>query len=145
MIARSAQILVLILASMSVFGCSPQQPPQRANPLSLLQMIPAADQNKYDAIHDMKSWRNPYLIVRTDGVALYDSADSAEILLKPDELLPALAKLPGSNWPYGRVVAATETNSRASDQDGIAIRRNKGIIGGMLQGAHIVIKWVPSS
>ena len=93
----------------------------------------------------MRSWRNPYLIVRTDGVALYDSADSAEILLSPDKLLPALAKLPTSSWPYGRVVAATDGGSRASDQDRIAIRRNKGIIGGMLQGAQIVIKWVPSS
>jgi hypothetical protein len=60
-------------------------------------------------------------------------------------LLPALAKLPASNWPYGRVVAATETNSRNSDQDAVAIRRNKGIIGGMLQGAHIAVKWVPAT
>ena len=37
-----------------------------------------------------------------------DVADSAEIRLKPSELLPALAALPASNWPYGRVVAATE-------------------------------------
>jgi len=93
----------------------------------------------------MKTWRNPYLIVRTDGVVLYDVADNAEIRLKPDELLPALAKLPASNWPYGRVVAATETNIRNSDQDAVAIRRNKGIIGGMLQGAHIAVKWVPAT
>ena len=43
-----------------------------------------------------------------DGVALLDAADNAEIILKPDELLPALAALPASNWPYGRVVAAAE-------------------------------------
>jgi hypothetical protein len=93
----------------------------------------------------MKTWRNPYLIVRTDGVALYDTADSAEIILKPDELLPALAKLPSSEWPYGRVVAAAENSSRRSEQDGVAIRRNKGIVGGLLQGAHIAVKWVPST
>jgi len=93
----------------------------------------------------MKTWRNPYLIVRTDGVALYDTADSAEIILKPDELLPALAKLPSSEWPYGRVVAAAENSARTSEQDGVAIRRNKGIVGGLLQGAHIAVKWVPST
>ena len=93
----------------------------------------------------MKTWRNPYLIVRTDGVALYDTADSAEIILKPDELLPALAKLPSSEWPYGRVVAAAENAARSSEQDGVAIRRNKGIVGGLLQGAHIAVKWVPST
>ena len=76
--------------------------------------------------------------------ALLDAADSAEIRLKPAELLPALAALPASNWPYGRVVAATE-NAKASQQDQVEIRRNRGIVGGMLQGAHVAIKWVPSS
>lgn len=93
----------------------------------------------------MKKWRNPYLIVRADGVALFDVADSAEIILKTDELLPALAKLPASNWPYGRVVAAAENESRASEEDGVAIRRNKGIVGGLLQGAHIAVRWVPGT
>lgn len=93
----------------------------------------------------MKNWRNPYLIVRPDGVALLDVADSAEIVLKPDELLPALAKLPVSNWPYGRVVAATENGVIGSDQDRVAIRRNKGLVGGLLEGAHIAVTWVPSA
>jgi hypothetical protein len=93
----------------------------------------------------MKNWRNPYLIVRADGVALFDAADSAEIILKTDELLPTLAKLPPANWPYGRVVAAAEAGIARSEQDKIAIRRNKGIVGGLLQGAHIVVDWVPSA
>lgn len=95
-------------------------------------------------MRDMKNWRNPYLIVRTDGVALLDVADNAEIRLKPAELLPALAALPASNWPYGRVVAATE-NTGASEQERVEIRRNRGIVGGMLEGAHVAIKWVPSA
>jgi hypothetical protein len=126
-------------------ACSQQQTPSAPAPQTILQAIPAASSTQYDQVRDMKTWRNPYLIVRTDGVALYDVADNAEIRLKPDELLPALAKLPASNWPYGRVVAATETNNRNSDQDAVAIRRNKGIIGGMLEGAHIAVKWVPAT
>jgi len=93
----------------------------------------------------MKNWRNPYLIVRPDGIALFDVADSAEIILKPDELLPALAKLPASNWPYGRVVAAAESSGATSEQDRIGIRRNKGILGGILENAHITVNWVPSA
>jgi len=93
----------------------------------------------------MKTWRNPYLIIRTDGVALLDSGDNAEIILKDEEVLGALARLPVSDWPYGRVVAAAENGVRASEQDGVAIRRNKGIVGGMLQGAHVVVKWVPAT
>lgn len=93
----------------------------------------------------MKNWRNPYLIVRADGVAILDSSDNAEIRLKTDDLLGALAHLPASDWPYGRVVAAAENGVRASEQDGVAIRRNKGIVGGMLEGAHVAVKWVPGA
>jgi hypothetical protein len=92
----------------------------------------------------MKQWRNPYLIVRADGVALYDSADNVEVMLKPEDLLAGLSRLPASYWPYGRVVAAQENAARASEQDGVAIRRNKGIIGGELQQAHIAVRWVPT-
>jgi hypothetical protein len=135
---------LILLASAALAGCSQQPAAKAPDPQAILQAIPAADSAQYERIHDMKTWRNPYLIVRTDGVALLDTADSAEIILKPDELLPALANLPASNWPYGRVVAATESGPRRSDQDGIAIRRNKGIVGGMLEGAHIAVKWVPA-
>ena len=140
-------VLLLSLSVLSLAaGCSAK--PEAAatpDPSAVLQALPPADPAKYERIHDMKNWRNPYLLIRTDGVALLDTADSAEILLKPDELLPALAKLPASNWPYGRVVAAAENGVRASEKDGVAIRRNKGIVGGILQGAHITVEWIPSA
>ena len=126
-------------------ACSQQNAAKLPAPEVVLQAIPAADFAQFERIHDMKTWRNPYLIVRPDGVALLDAADSAEIMLKPAELLPALAALPASNWPYGRVVAAAENSAKASEQDSVAIRRNKGIVGGILQSAHIAIKWVPSA
>lgn len=140
-----ARFAILIAITASLFACSEQKAPPAPDPQTILQAIPAANSTEYDHIRDMKTWRNPYLIVRSDGVALYDVADNAEIRLKPDELLPALAKLPASNWPYGRVVAAAETTTRNSDQDAAAIRRNKGIIGGVLEGAHIAVKWVPAA
>lgn len=141
-----ARLALALLVSMATVACTQEQSAQAPDPQTILQSIPAADSAQFEPIRDMKTWRNPYLIVRVDGVALYDSADSAEIMLKTDELLPALAKLPSSNWPYGRVVAAAvENNARASEQDGIAVRRNKGIVGGILEGAHIAIKWVPGT
>jgi len=137
--------MLLLCLSASAVSCSQQTAPKPPDPESVLQAIAPADAAQYEHIQDMKKWRNPYLIVRADGVALYDSADSAEIILKPEELLPALARLPASNWPYGRVVAAAETGVRATEQDGVDIRRNKGIVGGLLEGAHIAIKWVPAA
>lgn len=139
------RLSLILLSGISLVACSQQNAAQPPAPEVVLQAIPAADSAQIERIRDMKTWRNPYLIVRPDGVALLDAADSAEIRLKPAELLPALAALPASNWPYGRVVAAAENSARSSDQDGVAIRRNKGIVGGILQDAHVAIKWVPSS
>ncbi len=144
MIGLRAPLAITMLAVAVLVACTQQETPP-PDPQTILQAIPAADSAQYEKIRDMKTWRNPYLIVRAEGVVLYDSADNAEIQLKTDELLPALAKLPASNWPYGRVVAAAEPDTRTSDQNAIAIRRNKGIIGGMLEGAHIAVKWVPSA
>jgi hypothetical protein len=148
-ITRHARFASMVLAGAALVGCSQERgaetPDPQTIPQTILQAIPAADSAKYEHIRDMKKWQNPYLIVRTDGVTLYDSADSAEILLKTDELLPALAKLPASNWPYGRVVAAAESGTGSSETERIALRRNKGIVGGMLEGAHIVVTWVPSA
>jgi len=140
----SLRALCVVILAMILAGCTKQPEQHAPDPQAILQAIPAPDSAKYQGVRDMKNWRNPYLIVRADGVALFDVADSAEIVLKPNELLPELAKLPASNWPYGRVVAATE-NTRGSEQDAVAIRKNKGILGGLLQGAHIEVKWVPAT
>ncbi len=133
-----------LLFSAALVACS-SKAASAPDPAALLQAIPPADQAKYAQIQDMKAWRNPYLIIRSDGVTLFDAADSAEILIKPDDVLTVLSRLPASYWPYGRVVAATENSARTSKQDGVAIRRNKGIVGGMLEGAHIAVKWVPAT
>ncbi len=130
---------------MTLAACSHEGAAKAPDPVAELQAIPAADSAKVGNIKDMKNWRNPYLIVRADGVALLDVEDSAEIILKPGELLTALAKLPPSEWPYGRVVAATETGANPSEQDKVAIRKNKGIVGGLLESAHIAVTWVPSA
>jgi len=66
------------------------------------------------------------------------------MMLKPEELLPRLARLAAPNWPYGRVVALA-VDKKSSENDGVATRRTKGIIGGMLHSANIAIKWVPSA
>lgn len=143
-ITRRAWTATFLLTTSILAGCTQQSTVQSPDPQAVLQAIPAADSTQYDRIRDMKKWRNPYLIVRSDGVALLDTADSAEIILRPEEVLPALAKLPHSSWPYGRVVAAAESAAKNSEQDGVALRKNKGIMGGILEGAHIAVKWVPA-
>jgi hypothetical protein len=135
---------VILMAGVFATGCSRQQSASNAaDPSAVLRTIPPADPSQYDRIENMRQWRNPYVIIRADDVALLDAADSAEIILKPEEVLPALARLAPSNWPYGRVVAAAEPDVGADEKAGIAMRRNKGIVGGMLESAHVAVKWVP--
>jgi hypothetical protein len=145
LVVRAVAGLLCASILFSMAACSPQSAaPAAPDPSTVLQAIPAADATQYKRVRDMKGWRNPYLIVRADGVAILDASANAEVRLKTDELLGALARLPASDWPYGRVVAAAEDGG-AAKQEAVAIRRNKGIVGGMLNGAHVVVKWVPAS
>jgi hypothetical protein len=140
--ARTLSVLILILG-LSLLACAPQQKAPAPDPAAVLQSLPVADPGKYEHI-EMPRWRNPYLILRADGVALLDPGDNAEIQLKPNEMLSALADLPASAWPYGRVVAIAPNPVTRSEQEGVSIRRNKGIVGGILESAHVAINWAPS-
>jgi hypothetical protein len=140
-----ARWLCFLVLSSSLLACAPQQKAPAPDPTALLQSVPAADPAKYEHIADMRKWRNPYMILRADGVAYFDTADSAEIHLKPGEILAMLARLPASAWPYGRVVAISENAVKGTEQDAVAMRRMKGIVGGILEGAHVTVDWVPSA
>lgn len=136
------RLAICLSLALALSSCSQRSGPKKPSPEAILQAIPAADPAKYEHMQDTKNWRNPYLIIRSDGVALYDTADNAEIILKPEEVIGALSQLPRSNWPYGRVVAVAEVTA-APEQDGVAIRRNKGLVGGLLEESHVAIRWVP--
>lgn len=140
-----ARLVPVVIFCVSLLACSSQNKALAPDPVASLQSVPPADSGKYERIADMRNWRNPYLVVGADGLALLDPSNSAEIVLKPDELLAALARLPASAWPYGRVVAVSEGGPRGSEPDNVAIRRNKGIVGGILAGAHVAVDWIPSA
>lgn len=130
-------------------SCSaPPKGPDRALQTSAaarLQAIPAANPGKYRRVGDMRGWRNPYLIISKDGVGLLDAENNEERILKPEEVPDALAHLPASAWPYGRVVAVQENAVVGPQQDKIEIRRNRALLAGTLESLHVVINWVPSS
>jgi hypothetical protein len=113
----------------------------------MLQAIAAADAAKYPSLQETRHWGNPYLIIRLDGVGLLtDVTANEEQILKPEEVLNALAKLPAAAWPYGRAVAIlVDEKPAASEPDKIALRRSRGIVAGDLEGAHVAIRWIPTS
>jgi hypothetical protein len=140
------QLICVVAASVALAACSTQaNPPQAPDVVALLQSIPSADQAKYKDSLEKKSWRNPYVVVRGDGVRLLTGVTAnEEQILKSDELLDALARLPTSAWPYGRVAAVlVQEPSRDSEQEKVNLRRNRGTVAGELQRAHVEIAWMP--
>jgi len=133
------------LASCAKPPRTPEEVAAATSPEVRIQQIPPADPQKYAGMRDFKNWRNPYLIIKPEGVALLDVANHEEHLLKTEELPETLAGLPPSAWPYGRVVVVTDQALLASAQDSVLIRKNRGIVAGTLESMHILINWVPSA
>lgn len=92
----------------------------------------------------MKAWRNPYLVVRVDGVGLLDVSNNEQQIVDPDKLSAAMAKLPASAWPYGRVVAIQEISAASTDEDKAKLRKNRALVAGTLESMQVLIDWVPS-
>lgn len=138
---RTAPLLIVASILASCSG-APTAPAPQPSPEARIQAIPAADPGKYSHAPNYKTWRNPYLIIRSDGVALLDIPNNEEHILKPDELAEALARLPLSAWPYGRVVAVGENAVRAPGDD-VLIRKNRGIVLGTLESMHVLVSIAP--
>jgi hypothetical protein len=94
---------------------------------------------------DMRTWRNPYLVVRVDGVGLLDATNNEQQIVNPDKLLEELAKLPASAWPYGRVIAIQEIGTTGSEEDKTKLRKNRALVAGALESVRALINWVPSA
>ena len=135
---------VVVLASCSAPE-SPDPAALEASAAARILAIPPATPEKYRGMVDMKGWRNPYLIIRADGVALLDPDNHLERILKPGELTQALGNLPPTAWPYGRVVAVTENGVRGSADDSVKIRQNRALVAGTLESMHVLINWIPSA
>src|SRR5579862_1164263 len=139
-------ILALTVAGMVLAGCE-QKTAAQPDAATRLQSVAAADPTKYPALEQGKHWSNPYLVIRPGQVGLLtDVTANEERLLKPTEVLNVLAQLPAAAWPYGRAVAILVDEKQASsEQDKVALRRNRGIVEGELREANIAIRWIPSS
>ena len=132
-----------LMMSLALPACSRPNAPAPPDAATLLQAIPAADPAMSSLLPN-KHWGNPYLVIRADAVGLLTSVTAnEEQILKPEEVLNALARLPTSAWPYGRAVAIlVDEKPSASEADKIAIRRSRGIVAGDLEGARVAINWI---
>lgn len=93
---------------------------------SLQNRIPKPDPKKYRSVQDAKDWKNPYLIVRPDGIEILGITPVGRSI--PVQSVPrALERLPDSAWPYGLVVAVQDIGilSEKADPARIEVKRTK--------------------
>jgi len=138
---------LILLASFSLASCEHEKAQPVQGDADMLQAVAPADPAQVPKLQESKHWGNPFLVIRPANVGLLTGvAANEEQILKPEEVLHALAQLPASAWPYGRAVAIlVDAKPTSSEEDKIALRRNRGIVAGELQNAHVAIHWIPSS
>jgi len=138
--------LVLLILLGALLACSkpPAQPAAETERPSALAAIPEPDPSRYPNWHNLKDWKNPYLVVREDGIGLLDTANSEIHILKPEEVPAALIALPDTAWPYGRVVLVAEAMPKnASEQTKSDLRKNRGLLVGTLKDLKVLIYEAP--
>jgi hypothetical protein len=139
-------VFLAISAIFLLASCSRNQPAP-PDPSSVLQAVTPADPAKLPSLDMSKHWSNPYLVIHTQAVGLLtDVTANEEQQIKPEDVLKTLAQLPPAAWPYGRAVAIlVDAKPTSSEEEKAALRRNRGIVAGELQSAHVVISWISRS
>lgn len=130
----------------ALVGCSkPPQPETAETPQqSGLESIPAPDPSKYPSISDMTAWKNPYLVVREDGIGFVDLSNREIRVLKQEEIPAELVALPSSAWPYGRVVLISQAVPKnPSEQTKADLRKNRALLLGTLKELDVQVREVP--
>lgn len=137
----AAIILLVALAACS----KPQPAPVAETPKPTgLESIPAPDRSKYPPLRDMRGWKNPYLVVREDGVGLVDLANHEVHMLKMEQIPAELVSLPPDAWPYGRVVLITQaTPNNPSDPTKAELRKNRALLLGTLKELDVQFQEAP--
>ena len=82
-------ILVSLIVLAALVACSkaPDAAPATAAPKATgLESIPAPGSSKYPSFRDMSDWKNPYLVVREDGIGFVDLSNHEVHILKPEEI-----------------------------------------------------------
>ncbi len=144
----SAAALVSLLLLAALVACSETPSSSTAatemRKSSDLSLIPDADPSKYPKFEDMSGWKNPYFVVREDGIGFVDLQNREVRILKPEEIPAELVSLPSDAWPYGRVVLIAEAVPKTpTDQTKAEIRKNRALLVGTLKELDVQIREAP--
>src|SRR5262244_3222943 len=91
---------------------------QASKPLQ--NRIPKSDPKKYQAIQDANDWKNPFLVIRPEGVEIRGITPLGRGI-PVDAVFGILEGLPDSAWPYGLIVAVSNVGVVSSSRDNIPL------------------------
>jgi hypothetical protein len=92
----------------------------------------------------MRGWKNPYFVVRDDGIGFVDLSNREVHVLTPEQIPAELVSLGSGAWPYGRVVLVTEAAPKSpTDAAKAEIRKNRGLLMGTLKELDVAIQEAP--
>jgi hypothetical protein len=142
---RTVSVVALSLLGVLV-ACSkpPETPAVEMQGPTGLETIPMADPSKYPPLSDMSGWKNPYFVVRDDGIGMVDLSNREIHLLTPEQIPAELASLGSSAWPYGRVVLIAQASPKnPSDQSKADLRKNRALLLGTLKQLDVQFREAP--
>jgi len=108
-------VAFILLAAL--VGCSkpPQTPAAEAPQSTGLESIPMPDPAKYPPLSDMRGWKNPYLVVREDGIGIVDLSNREIRMLQPEEIPAELVSL---GTVRGRMAGRADRAGGSQRRDG---------------------------
>ena len=78
-------------------------------------------------MQDAKDWKNPYLVVRRDGIEILGITEAGQGI--PVAAVRAkLENLPDTAWPYGLVVARQDYSLRPEGDDSLIEANRRAVV-----------------
>ena len=135
---------VVLLAALAACSKPEPKPAVETTQTTGLESIPGPDPSKYPPLRDMASWKNPYFVVREDGIGIVDLSNREIHMLKPEEIQAELVSLGSSAWPYGRVVLVAEAVPKnPSEATKAELRKNRALLLGTLKEMAVEFREAP--
>ncbi len=111
---------------------------------TLQSRIPKPDPKKYDSVREAKYWKNPYLLVRPDGIEIIGITPVGRGIAV-EFVSGMLERLPDSAWPYGLVVAVSDVGVMSAKTDLKGVEANRIKLLNLLKDLGITVERWPSA
>jgi len=112
--------------------------------------IAQPDRKQFTAIRNTQEWRNPFIVLNSDGTLSITAQGTYRSKVDAKELEDLLSKLPVTAWPFGRVISIQPSSMRSPDQERFAeedrlIKRAWSIVRDVVRDLKVEMNVWPSA